>query len=159
RSDADHEGRRSHADVGGGLPPHRPRDRRLTMRRHLITIVIAGAPGLARAETPAQNAQARDGHDLVIPIAAGVNAPWGWAVGSFGASLSVGFEHHHAVRANFATYKFDDALEIAGEVLAGEEGDTARAGRLYDYGLSYVWYPRRLWDGLTVEAGMLVRDR
>lgn len=85
------------------------------------------------------------------PIAIGVNLPIRWDK-SFGGSLYVGLSQHVAIRTNVATY---DDLRLAGIFNGGYDGGTD--GRTIDVGAGVVYYPRRLWDGLTLEAGVLRR--
>jgi hypothetical protein len=98
-------------------------------------------------------------HAAKAPIALGVNTPFGWYGGSFGASLSIGLGGHHAVRGNIARY--EDAmspLKFVATAAAG--GDFAsHSGPVSDYGVSWVWYPRQLWSGFLLEAGALLRGR
>lgn len=93
-------------------------------------------------------------------IAIATNLPFLWPSGdTFGASLSVNLSTRHALRANVATYKnhgpvFADAV---GGFLGGES--PSYSGRITDVGVSWVFYPRRLWDGFLLEAGGLRRAR
>lgn len=64
--------------------------------------------------------------------------------GEGAGSFAYGFGHHFAVRANVASYKAWD-IEKSSEYRF--------SGRNTDVGLGLVWYPRRLWSGLTVELG------
>ncbi len=84
-------------------------------------------------------------------LAVAVNLPIRWNK-SFGGSAYLGVSNHVAIRGNFATY---DDLRLAGIFNGGYDGGTD--GRTYDAGAGVVYYPRRLWDGLTLEAGVLRR--
>ena len=78
-------------------------------------------------------------------LAVATNLPIRWDK-SFGGSLYVGVSNKLAVRANVATY---DDLRLAGIFNTGYDGSTD--GRTTDLGAGVVYYPRRLWDGLTLE--------
>jgi hypothetical protein len=112
------------------------------------------ATGTARAEQagPPESGLGR-------PFALAINTPvvWSWSVA---ASAWVGWDAHHAIRANFARYRgplwaiIPGILESDGE----EEGQIPPDfGHTTDLGLGWVYYPRRVLDGATVEVGALVR--
>jgi hypothetical protein len=62
------------------------------------------------------------------------------------------------VRANVAWY--DNSASLADELGSALGGDgTTNTGRIGDYGIGWIWYPRRRWEGFTLEAGALRRDR
>jgi hypothetical protein len=114
----------------------------------------AAAPAAASASAPAST-------PAEIPatrFAIAVNGPHGWAIGSLGASAYVRLGDHFAVRGNVAAYRDTGPV---GEVFAGFSGDdgTGYGGSIFDVGIAGVWYPRRAWDGLLVEAGVLRRAR
>jgi hypothetical protein len=90
-------------------------------------------------------------------IALGVSLPLAWLDGSFGASAYVGLGHHHAVRANFARYEPIRLSDLAAVATGGDS--PAHGGWITDLGIGWVWYPRRLWDGFTLEVGAIRRDR
>ena len=115
----------------------------------MLVVVLASLAAPAHAETAAW-----PGH----PIALGVSAPWGWFADRFGISGYVGIDAHSALRANLARYGESKSFIDYGSLFVGAESPS-RAGRIADYGLAWVWYPRGLWDGFTFEAGLLRRDR
>jgi hypothetical protein len=126
------------------------------MRRLLLLFALAVvATHTARAE-PAPAAEPGAG----VPIAVAVNAPvaWPWSVA---ASAWVGLDGHHAIRANFARYRgplwqlIPAILESDGDL---EEGDIApEFGHTTDLGVGWVYYPRRVLDGATIEVGAMCR--
>jgi hypothetical protein len=117
------------------------------MKSILVAAALLASPFTAHAET--RLSASSDG--ALPPIAIAVNLPIRWDK-SFGGSLYVGLSKHVALRANFATY---DDLRLAGIFNGGYDGGTD--GRTIDVGAGVVYYPRRLWDGLTLEAGVLRR--
>jgi hypothetical protein len=93
-------------------------------------------------------------------IAISTNAPFMWPH-SVSGSLAIGFETHHAIRANVARYDNGGDLGVLiGDVFFdGDGSDAITKGRNLDVGVSYMVFPRRLWDGFFVEAGALIRDK
>lgn len=118
-----------------------------------------GSPSTQEAPTsapaPARPAGVRSSTDAEPRWALGVSSPFGWLRESFASSLSIGLGAHHAVRANFGWFNADEALPL---LLAGGERDP-RTGHIMDLGLGVVWYPKELWRGVTLEAGLLRRER
>jgi hypothetical protein len=116
----------------------------------------APAPARLTRTVPASPRAARSAQDLtpVVPIALAVNAPWAWRHDSIGGSIYAGVTPHWAVRANFAKYDAEESLPAQ---LLGS--GPYHHGGIFDLGLGGVWYPRRLWDGFTIEAGALMRHR
>lgn len=112
-------------------------------------------PAPAPALAPARQAGVRSSIDAEPRWSLGVSSPFGWLHESFASSLSIGLGAHHAVRANFGWFNADEALPL---LLAGGERDP-RTGHIMDLGLGMVWYPRQLWQGVTLEAGLLRRER
>jgi hypothetical protein len=112
----------------------------------------------ARAETSAAPPQGvAKPSDIEHPIAIAVSSPLGWLGGSFGGSVYVALDRHHALRGNVAFFENSGGLALIAAIEAGV-GHSA-SGRIRDAGAAWVWYPRRLWDGFTFEAGVLVRER
>lgn len=125
------------------------------MRRVLICVMVL-ATGTARAE-PAPPTEPPVGR----PIALAINVPvaWHW---SLGASAWVGLDQHHAIRANFARYRGPLWQIIPNLLEADGEDDEAGSippefGATTDLGLGWVYYPRRVLDGASLEVGALVR--
>jgi len=134
----------------------------------LVLAVLANLAALARADAPGAPALDRSAPappaqgpapalDEDMPTAFGVNAPWSWFSGSFGASLFVGIDPRLAMRASAARY--ESGMPLLTTISALEGDFPSYGGTILDFGLGVVWYPRRLWSGLTVEVGALVRDR
>lgn len=106
------------------------------------------------ASSPARARRAKRIAAPELPPGAGIALSTGLPLrffnGEGAGSFSYGFAHHFAVRANVASYKAWD-VENSSEYRF--------TGRNTDVGLGLVWYPRRLWSGLTLELGGLVRGR
>lgn len=117
-----------------------------TRRIPVPSEVWAAAPE-GVAETP----------DVKHRVAIALSSPLGWRGGSFGGSMYVALDRHHALRGNVAFFENSGGLALIASLQAGV-GHSA-AGRIRDAGAAWVWYPRRLWDGFTFEAGVLVRER
>jgi hypothetical protein len=125
------------------------------MRIPLSVWVVLGISANARAEPPVQAtpSPATPAASEVLPprFALGLSSPVGWPFGSFGASGYMRIDWHFAVRANIATR--------TGGGLFGDFIEDSPGGKITDYGISGVWYPRRAWDGLLIEVGALLRAR
>ena len=96
------------------------------------------------------------------PVALATNLPFRWPdADSIAASLYVGVTEHHAIRANVASYK--EHGHVVGStigLLAGGDGEEVdHHGRITDLGVALVYFPRRVLDGLMLEAGVLRRAR
>lgn len=102
-------------------------------------------------------------------VALSVSSPLGWGgwlgAPSLAGSAYVGITAHHALRLNVARYGYSGGSPVAavGGVLvlfaAGDGDETERSGTTTDVGIGWVWYPRCLWRGFTLEAGALMRMR
>jgi hypothetical protein len=103
-------------------------------------------------------------------IAAGVNAPFRWGISgndaweaetnkAIAGSLHVGFGGHHAIRATLSSFPYADNIggSIVGLLLNPDAESSLKQGRVNDVGAGYQWFPRRLWDGPVLEAGLLRR--
>jgi hypothetical protein len=91
-------------------------------------------------------------------VSFGTNLPFLWNdANSIAASLSVSVAPRHAIRANVATYKNHGSalLNLAALPAGGSEID--HNGRFTDASINWVYYPRRAWSGLLLEAGALRR--
>ena len=95
-------------------------------------------------------------------VTVAVNPPFRWADWvegtAFAGTASLGVTDHNALRANVATYSnigylFEEVRDFA------ESDGRQPEGRITDLGLGWTYYPRALWDGLSLEAGALARFR
>ncbi len=102
-----------------------------------------------------------------ISIAAGVNAPFRWELvdtDSFDAetdravgSLHVGFGGHHAIRATLSSFPYRRNMVDVAFSSALEGNNSLKEGRVDEAGVGYQWFPRALWSGAVLEAGLLRR--
>lgn len=123
--------------------------------RHLVVFlaVAAIAAGTARAEQ-ARPADAGRGQPFALAVNVLPVAP-----DAFALSAWVGRDSHNAIRANVARYRGPLWLRVLAPIFSdGEDGDVVPDfGSTTDLGLGWVYYPRRLLDGVSVEAGVLCR--
>ena len=84
-------------------------------------------------------------------VALTVNLPLMWG-SSIGVSAVVALADHHAVRFNGSRYKPHFFSWLPSE-------DGSPTGRNYDGSVSWIYFPRRVFTGATVEVGALYRDR
>lgn len=86
----------------------------------------------------------------------GVNMPamWGHSVG---VSLAAGVTDHQAIRVGYMRHdEFPEDLFIAAAFGGDESG---RFGTTTDGSVTWVYYPRAVFDGFSIEAGALYRRR
>jgi hypothetical protein len=114
--------------------------------------------GATRAEqAPPSNLGAAPGPGR--PIALAVNVPFAWPW-SLAFSAWVGLDAHQAIRANYARYRGPLWAIIPGmlESDGPEEGDIPPDfGHTTDLSVGWVYYPRRVLDGPTLEVSALLR--
>jgi hypothetical protein len=109
--------------------------------KSLALVVLTLTAGTAFAEP------AIGGHAIGIAV----NEPLGWVdAAAIGASAYLQISTHNVVRANFATW------DHAHTSTFGSEAKYA-GGRFTDGGVSWMYFPRKAYDGFSVELGMLVR--
>lgn len=126
----------------------------------LVSLVAAAAPALAdTADQPAVHAT----EPATAQVAIAVNPPLRWKdADSVGISAYAGVSSHHAIRANFATYVDTGgagATLIGDLFFNGDGSDAITHGRITDVGVSWMYFPRKLWSGAFLEAGLLRRAR
>jgi hypothetical protein len=93
-------------------------------------------------------------------VAIAVNEPAGWTQLTFGLSAYTAITPHQALRANFTTHQPENAFDIGiGTVLSGGEDDGTHAGSIRDFSVGWMWFPRRVYDGPSIEFDALLRLR
>jgi hypothetical protein len=119
------------------------------MRRIVLLLAVAAiATGTARAEQASGQPFALAVN--VLPVDSDAIAASAW----------VGWDGHHAIRANVARYRGPAWLRVLAPVFGDGEADSVVApdfGQTTDLGLGWVYYPRRVLDGASIEAGVLGR--
>lgn len=121
-----------------------------------VAIFVASVASPAVADPPATPPAPEE--RSLGSFAIGVNSPFGWFqrdTRSIGASLFLGVTPHFAARASFARYENPESLWRA--IASGE--NFGPRGTFIDAGLACTWFPRRLWEGPTLELGALWRGR
>ena len=128
----------------------------------LISIALATAGGTSRADpglaetTP--SAPAPRTRDVVIAA----NLPFGWIDGNaIAGSVYVGISPHQVLHGNVGTFRSEyQPFATAIEILQHEDpGEGVPVGRTTDLGVGWTYYPRRRFDGFSVELGVLARLR
>jgi hypothetical protein len=129
------------------------------MLTRVAALALLVLPTLAAADpvdTPAVSAHATAEHRFALAV----NQPFGWSEGNIGVSAYAGVTPHVAIRANLAKYSAAERGSIAdiiGVLTDGDGGDASYRGGWFDVGVGAVWYPRALWSGFMMEAGILRR--
>ncbi len=128
------------------------------MRRLVLAaIVLAASPAVADRLTPVGTLIHRAPE--LPPVAVAVNPPFHWG-SAIGVSGYLGVTPHQAIRANVARYEYGKvASEVIGvfEAASDSEFESTFDGTITDLGLSWMYFPRALWNGFFVEAGALRR--
>ncbi len=118
--------------------------------RRIVALVVAVTAMLAASIAAAEP----------IAIAADVNSPFRWDhAEAVAGSLHVGFAGHHAIRATMSRFPYADNIggSIVTVALEPDSEGSLKQGRVVDAGIGYQWFPRKLWSGPTLEAGLLRR--
>ena len=118
----------------------------------LVLIPPGAAPVLQRAPTPPKQ------------FALAVNNPIAWAGLAYAASGYVALTEHQAVRMNLAWFRstgINPGVFVLGSIIAGEpiEDEAYREGGFFDVGAGWMYFPRRVWSGPTIELGAVLRTR
>lgn len=125
-----------------------------TTMRHLVSLILlASAPAAADNLATDKNAATDD-----QAMALAVNSPLGWVEGaSVGASLYARLAPKQALRLNVASYEYGSTGQLVAAAF-GAEDEGSYEGRYLDLGAAWMYFPRRVWDGPTLEAGLLRRS-
>ena len=124
----------------------------------LPACLLASLSTTALAETSVSTGSTTE---VTVPVAIGVNVPLGWMDGSsIAGSLYVGLTKRLALRGNVASYDYSGGmLNGVGAAIVQADDEASTHGRITDIGVGVVHYGNRLWDGFTVEAGLLRRGQ
>ena len=97
----------------------------------------------------------KSAHEEEAPMAIAVNSPLGWIGGaSVAGSLYARVASHQALRFNVASYAYGTPAVVG----AITEDEGSYDGRILDISAGWMYFPRRIWDGPTLEAGLLHRS-
>ena len=125
-----------------------------------FAVLLAASPALAEGLAPHQSIQEHaPASDRTFAVA--VNEPFGWGGFAIAGSVYGRVAAHQAVRINAAAYDFHG--NVAGDLIdifafGGDGDESYRKGRIVDVGAGWVYFPRRVFDGPTVELGLLHRS-
>lgn len=129
------------------------------MRAVVVTVTLSSllVTAAARAQpAPEANEPTVSAARPEIGVSLSFNIPIMWLGDAFGASISWGWGRQ-ALRLNVATY-----VPWAGggaAALFGAEDEESSDGGVTDVGIGWMFYPRRLWSGATIELGGIGRFR
>lgn len=122
----------------------------------LVMIAIVLAPVLANgAPAPAQSVH-REPPMRRFAIGSSI-----FLGGVVGGSAYVGASKHHGFRFNVARYgdhKVNPGAKFLISVLDGGDDGDGRDGAYLDVGAGWMFFPRRLWDGFSLELGLVRRE-
>lgn len=86
-----------------------------------------------------------------VDLAVAVNTPLMWVDGkSMGGSLYIGAHEHFTLRLNGISHEYG--------LIDGAFGEASFTGRTRDLGLGFVYFPKRNFDGLSLEVGYTHRS-
>jgi len=96
-------------------------------------------------------------------FALAVNEPLGWIdAGALAVSGYGSIDDHQVIRVNVSSWSHGrtvDAGDAFAAIVAGADGGAGADGRYTTAGASWMYFPRRAYDGLSVELGALVQLR
>jgi hypothetical protein len=124
----------------------------------LALILVAATLHLAHADSPSTIASATTESAPTHTLALAINEPFGWNHGNaVGFSAYVAITEHQVIHLNVATWK-RNADDVGGALLfLATQGTLDGYGRYTDVGAAWMYFPRRAYDGFSVELGALVR--
>jgi len=121
----------------------------------VATTGVAAADPEVRASVEAAPSQHR--------FALAVNEPLGWiGSGAFAVSAYGTIDQHQVLRLNIASWshaRTEGAEETAAFLISGADGGAGADGRYTSFSASWMYFPRRAYDGLSLELGGLVQLR
>lgn len=131
---------------------------RLALALLAVARVAAADPGPAvTAAATATDAPAN--HRFALAV----NEPLGWIdAGALGLSAYGSLDQHQVIRLNVSSWsraRTEGAEEAAAALLAGADGGAGADGRYTSASASWMYFPRRAYDGLSLELGALLQHR
>ena len=130
-----------------------------------FALILVATVRLAHADSPSTIASATTELAPTHTLAIAINEPFGWnhanalALSAYGA-----IDAHQVIRLNVATWSHaytEDADAGLGFLLSGgdDEGGVGGDGRYTDVGAAWMYFPRRAYDGPSLELGAVLRMR
>jgi len=134
------------------------------MRFAATLLVLATFAGTAAADGPSVvHAVAASDPPPEHRFALAVNEPLGWiGAGALGLSGYGSIDQHQVIRLNVASWshqRTSEAGDAFAAIVAGADGGAAAGGRYTTASASWMYFPRRAYDGLSLELGALVQVR
>lgn len=130
---------------------------------HPIRVLLPGVMVMvvgSRAAHADEAASAAATEATRVRAAVGINNPLSWSnSNAFGISAYLGIGEHHAIRGNVASYKYrsSDVGNVISAAAGGDGDEASYGGDTSDVGIAWVYYPRSMWSGLSLELGVLRR--
>ena len=125
----------------------------------LAWILVAATVRLAHADSPSTIASATTESAPTHTLAVAINEPIGWSNGdALGFSAYAAISSHQVIHFNVATWDRQNPAGNALLFLATQE-DFSGDGRYTDVGAAWMYFPRRAYDGFSLEAGAVLRRR
>jgi hypothetical protein len=126
----------------------------------LALILVAAAVRLAHADSPSTIASSTTESAPTHTLAFAINEPVGWNHGNaVGFSGYGAITEHQVIHLNVATWK-RNGDDVGGALLfLATQGNLDGNGRYTDVGAAWMYFPRRVYNGFSVELGALVRQR
>jgi hypothetical protein len=126
----------------------------------LALILVAATIRLAHADSPSTIASATTESAPTHTLALAINEPVGWNHGNaVGFSGYGAITEHQVIHLNVATWE-RGADDLGGALLfLATQGNLNGYGRYTDIGAAWTYFPRRAYDGSSLEVGALVRHR
>jgi hypothetical protein len=132
------------------------------MRIVLAFVVIARVAAADPAPTVRASAVSSDAPPA-HRFALAVNEPLGWfGAGALGLSAYGSIDAHQVIRLNVASWsraRTEGAEEAAAFLISGADGGAGADGRYTSASASWMYFPRRAYDGPSLELGALVQAR
>jgi hypothetical protein len=126
----------------------------------LALILIAATARLAHADSTSTTASMTTESAPTHTLALAINEPFGWNhANAVGFSAYGAITEHQVIHLNVATWE-RGADDVGGALLfLATQEELNGSGRYTDVGAAWMYFPRRAYDGFSVELGALVRRR
>jgi hypothetical protein len=126
----------------------------------LAWILVAATFHLAHADSPSTIASATTESAPTHTLALATNEPFGWNhANAVGLSAYAAITEHQVIRVNAATWTQGTQDLGATLLFIATQAEVNGSGRYTDVGAAWTYFPRRAYDGASVELGAFVRRR